>query len=178
MFFIEGRQFVNERPEVVIDYLKSLDKSSLKLNSEDFKFINRGKFIALQVFNNNKEFLIRKSFLNKYLKKFKFPPKLVVKFSPETLSHILNDLSISYENNLNVFIENNEAVSFGKTRIDDVELIMLIQKSENRIKSITRNDFFVELKLENCFDEYPIDGLSEELSPALVSEDTIKYKLD
>ncbi|MGE5435945.1 MAG: hypothetical protein ACM3O3_01850 [Syntrophothermus sp.] len=177
MFFIEGRQFVNERPEVVIDYLKSLDKSSLKLNSEDFKFINRGKFIALQVFNNNKEFLIRKSFLYKYLKKYKFPINFIVKFSPETLSHILNDLSIFYDNDLNLFIENNEAVSFGKTRVNDVELVMLIQKSKNKIKSITRNDFFVELKLEKCLNEYPIDGLSEEHSPAFVSEDTIKYKL-
>lgn len=183
MFFVDGPEFVNASPEEVINYLSSLDKLSVSLNKSEFKFVNRGKFIALQVFNNKKEFLIRKSFLYKYLKKFKFPVKLLGKFSPDTVSSILNDLLISFKSKrIFLTVENDQVVSFkvdNSKRINELELILTIQNSKNKIKSINRNDFVIDMILEKNFFDSPIDGIiNDDYNPTYISENVIKYNLD
>jgi hypothetical protein len=109
----EGIEFVDAKPDVVIDYLKSRETNKIEVNPANLKVVNGGRFLVLQVMNGKiREYPVRRTFLYKLLRWYGFPLSQLMKLSTETITSICNDYLMNIKRNkVIVKTEKEEALS-------------------------------------------------------------------
>ncbi len=157
----EGIEFVNAKADVVIDYLKSRELLKKEVNPSSLRIENEGKLLILQLMNGRmKEYPIRKAFLYKLLRWYKFPINQLFKLSLDTISSICNDYLMNIKRNKVILkIENQEALSIlspDYNEITDIEVINEVTKLG--VRNISRNDFFLSIKTEDKIKIQPVKG--------------------
>jgi len=134
---INGPRFNMVAPEMVVDYLKRLDKTIITHNASDLK-ISAFDSNKLQLHvhqGSEKIYPVRKTFLHKLLKWYGINHFYIKQYDINTLIAICNDhlkaIGNGYSKYAQIKFENGEAVSIVSsnfTYISDLEVINLAEK--------------------------------------------------
>ena len=152
-----GKEFAGEKPEVVTSYLRGLFTSKFEINSQNLSLYSKGEDIILNTVEN--EFPIRQSFLYKLLKWYNFPLHSVSRLSSESLVSIGNDYLISINKNVNVYIENGDALAITSLDYSEFKNLAIIKLLESlKIKTVSRNDFFTTINIDEKYEIEPFKG--------------------
>lgn len=157
----EGIEFVDAKPEVVIDYLKSRETNKIEVNPANLKVVNGGRFLVLQVMNGKiREYPVRRTFLYKLLRWYGFPLSQLMKLSTETITSICNDYLMNIKRNkVIVKTEKEEALSILSPDYNEITDLDIISKvTELGVRNISRNDFLMSIATEEKIRTQPVKG--------------------
>ncbi len=157
----EGLEFINANPNEVIDYLESLERSKLQVNSSNLKVNFDGKTMVLSVMNKGvKDYPIRKSFFYKLLKWYSFPMNQLYRLSNETVISICNDYLMNINREfVNVTIEKGEALTITSPDYNEITDLEVIKKcTDLGVRTVSRNDFMLRITTEEEFKFEAIPG--------------------
>lgn len=161
MKLIDGPKFNMSKPEIIIDYLKSIDKRIITINASNLNITVDKEELKLNIFNDTKnQYPIRISFLFKLLKWYGVGYFHLNKYSINTMVAICNDHLKSIAkgfNKVQIKIENGEAVSIVSdnfTYISDLEVIESVEKFG--ISTISRDDFILRIYTEKKAEKAPV----------------------
>lgn len=157
----EGIEFVDAKPYVVIDYLKSRETNKIEVNPANLKVVNGGRFLVLQVMNGKiRECPVRRTFLYKLLGWYGFPLNQLTKLSTESVTSICNDYLMNIKRDkVIVKTEKEEALSIlspDYNEITDLDIISSV--AELGVRNISRNDFFMSIVTEEKIKTEPVPG--------------------
>lgn len=165
MKFAEQKEFKQAKPEEVIKHLRKVKRETIKVNPLSL-ILKTGsgpdaEKIHLMVSDGHTRFYdVRKSFLFKLLKWYSFPTYLLNRLSTETVVSAANDFLLNMKSN-EVFIklENEEALTITSSRYTDLpDLEILEMCKDMKIKSVTRNDFFMSMNSDDVYKVQPRKG--------------------
>lgn len=157
----EGLEFSNANPKVVIDFLESRKIENIETSPSNLKIVGEGNSLHLRIMNSSvKEYSIRRAFLYKLLRWFKFPTSLIYNLSVETISSICNDFLINIRSDsVFVKIENGQALTILSKKYNEItDLEILNNLSFIGIDKISRNDFFMSVNTEEKYKIKPFPG--------------------
>jgi hypothetical protein len=157
----EGIEFVDAKPDVVIDYLKSRETNKIEVNPANLKVVNGGRFLVLQVMNGKiREYPVRRTFLYKLLRWYGFPLSQLMKLSTETITSICNDYLMNIKRNkVIVKTEKDEALSILSPDYNEITDLDIISKvAELGVRNISRNDFLMSIATEEKIKTEPVPG--------------------
>jgi len=157
----EGIEFIDAKPETVIDYLKSRVTEKIEVNPANLKIVNGGRFLVLQVMNGKiREYPIRRTFLYKLLRWYGFPLGQLSKLSTESVTSICNDYLMNIKRGkVIVKTEKDEALSIlspDYNEITDLEIISEV--TALGVRNISRNDFLMSIATEEKLKTEPVPG--------------------
>lgn len=157
----EGIEFIDAKPDVVIDYLKSRETNKIEVNPANLKVVNGGRILVLQVMNGKiREYPVRRTFLYKLLRWYGFPISQLMKLSTETITSICNDylMNIKREKVI-VKTEKEEALSILSPDYNEITDLDIISKvAALGVRNISRNDFFMSVATEEKIRTQPAKG--------------------
>ncbi len=171
----EGIEFINAEPETVIDHLKNLKRSKIKIGPSNLTIKNDGKLLILSVMNNGvKEYPIRRAFLYKLLKWYSFPIRQLQRLSNETVISICNDFLLNISRDyVTVTFENDEALTITSPKYNEVTDIEVIKKcADLKIQNISRNDFFLRIITEDKYKFQVVPGDTCGIGMSVVNSET------
>lgn len=171
----EGIEFINAKPETVIDHLKNLKRSKIKIGPSNLTIKNDGKLLILSVMNNGvKEYPIRRAFLYKLLKWYSFPIRQLQRLSNETVISICNDFLLNISRDyVTVTFENDEALTITSPKYNEVTDIEVIKKcADLKIQNISRNDFFLRIITEDKYKFQVVPGDTCGIGMSVVNSET------
>jgi len=157
----EGIEFIDAKPDVVIDYLKSRETNKIEVNPANLKVVNGGRFLVLQVMNGKiREYPVRRTFLYKLLRWYGFPISQLMKLSTETITSICNDYLMNIRRDkVIVKTEKEEALSILSPDYNEITDLDIISKvAALGVRSISRNDFFMSIATEEKLRTQPVKG--------------------
>jgi hypothetical protein len=157
----EGREFVNAKPEIVINYLRNLKVRQLDVSPSNLQITCDGRNFKLKVLGkNNHECPVRRSFIYKLLRWYSFPVRQVERLSGETLASICNDYLLNIKRDyVTVKFEDDFAVTVtspGYNEITDLEVIKRV--SSWGIGTISRNDYLMRITTVHKDKFQPVRG--------------------
>lgn len=157
----EGIEFIDAKPEVVIDYLKSRVTNKIEVNPANLKVVNGGRFLVLQVMNGKiREYPVRRTFLYKLLRWYGFPIGQLSKLSTETVTSICNDYLMNIKRDkVIVKTEKEDALSILSPDYNEItDLGIIGEVAALGVRSISRNDFFMSITTEEKLRAQPVKG--------------------
>lgn len=157
----EGVEFIDAKPGVVIDYLKSRSLNKIETAPANLKIVNSGKLLVLQVMNGTiKEYPLRRTFLYKLLRWYGFPLNQLAKLSTESVTSICNDYLMNIKRDkVIVKIENEDALSILSPEYNEIaDLGIIRQVAELGVRNISRNDFFMRVTTKEKLRTQPVKG--------------------
>lgn len=157
----EGLEFSNANPEVVIDFLESRKIEKIETSPSNLKIVGEGNSLHLRIMNGTvKEFPIRRAFLYKLLRWYKFPLSLIYNLSVETISSICNDFLINIKSDsVFVKIENGQALTILSKNYNELTDLEILKNLSNiGISRISRNDFFMSVNTKEKYKIKPYPG--------------------
>jgi len=165
MKFAEEKEFIREKPEVVINHLKSVKRETIAVNPMNLRLVtdtgSDSEKAILSVSNGyTKYYEVRKSFLIKLLRWYNFPVQIMNRLSTETVLSAANDFLLNIKSNtVLIKLENDEALTItGSSYTDLTDLDVLYLCKELGAENVSRNDFFLNLNSVNKFDVQPVPG--------------------
>jgi hypothetical protein len=157
----EGVEFIEAKPGVVIDYLKSRETNKIEVNPANLKVVNGGRFLVLQVMNGKiREYPLRRTFLYKLLRWYGFPLNQLTKLSTETITSICNDYLMNIKRDkVIVKTEKEDALSILSPDYNEItDLGIIGEVAALGVRSISRNDFFMSITTEEKLRTQPVKG--------------------
>lgn len=157
----EGIEFVDAKPDVVIDYLKTRETSKIEANPANLKVVNGGRFLVLQVMNGKiTEYPVRRTFLYRLLRWYGFPLNQLIKLSTETVTSICNDYLMNIKRDrVIVKTEKQDALSILSPDYNEITDLRIIgEVAALGVRSISRNDFFMSITTEEKVRTQPVKG--------------------
>lgn len=157
----EGVEFIDAKPGVVIDYLKSRSLNRIETAPANLKIVNSGRLLVLQVMNGKiREYPVRRTFLYKLLRWYGFSLGQLMKLSTESVTSICNDYLMNIKRSKVIIkTEKDEALSILSPDYNDIaDLEIIRQIAELGVRNISRNDFFMSIATEEKIKTEPIPG--------------------
>lgn len=157
----EGIEFIDAKPDVVIDYLKSRETNKIEINPANLKVVNGGRFLVLQVMNGKiREYPVRRTFLCKLLRWYGFPISQLTKLSTETVTSICNDYLMNIKRDkVIVKTEKEDALSILSPDYNEItDLGIIGEVAALGVRIISRNDFFMSITTEEKLRTQPVKG--------------------
>lgn len=158
-------EFKNEKPEKVIEHLKSVKRETIKANPLSLCLKTGTGTDAEKIFlmvsnGNTKYYEVRESFLMKLLKWYSFPTHVIPRLSTETIVSAANDFLLNIKSGeVFVKLENNEAITITSNRYTDIPDLEILELCKSLgIKKVSRNDFFMSLYSEEKLKIQPYPG--------------------
>ncbi|MBS4036157.1 MAG: hypothetical protein KGZ85_16965 [Ignavibacterium sp.] len=157
----EGIEFIDAKPETVIDYLKSRVTEKIEVNPANLKIVNGGRFLVLQLMNGKiREYPVRRTFLYKLLRWYGFPLGQLTKLSTESVTSICNDYLMNIKRGkVIVKTEKDEALSILSPDYNEItDLDIISEVTALGVRNISRNDFFLSITTEDKIKTEPVPG--------------------
>ena len=157
----EGIEFINTRPEVVLDYLGRTRRQQFEAKPSDLAVKYNGRLLKLAVLKEpGQEYPVRKSFLYKLLNWYHFPLRQLRIYSGDTIASICNDYLINIDREyVNVKLEDGEALTITSPDYNDLQDADIIKKlSALHLKTVSRNDFMMRATTETEYKFQPAAG--------------------
>ncbi len=171
----EGIEFINAKPEQVIEYLKGRNIWQINVSPGELMMKSSGKHLSLKfTCSNGKEYPVRRSFLHKLLKWYSFPVHQLRLLSAESTASICNDYFLQIKRDyLTVKFEGEEALTITSpdyTEITDLEIIEKL--SGIKLQSISRNDFMLRVTSEEKHKVEPVPGDDFGIGLCIINSET------
>ena len=151
MEFLNGIEFIESKPEDVIDHLKNVKREVITVPPDQLYiyFENEKPYLSVNS-RGQLNFQVRKAFLHKLLRWCKFPVSQLLKLSPETLCSLLNDCLLLIKSPVvNIKLEDGEALTITGNRYSEItDLFILEHLNGLNVEKITRTDFFMRIYSE------------------------------
>ena len=155
----EGKVYRAYKPELMFKELKNLQRNKITVDPSKLKLKDDNDRLILQVMNGSvKHYPVRRTFLYKLLKWYKFPVRLVYKLSTESVVSVCNDFLLNIKSEqVNVKIENDEALTITSNRYTDITDLEILEMCESLgIGSVSRSDFCIRMYGEKLVDSEPV----------------------
>lgn len=156
-------EFKSEKPEKVIEHLRSVKRETIKASPLSLCLKTGTGTDAEKIFlmvsnGNTKNYEIRESFLMKLLKWYSFPTHVIPRLSTETVVSAANDFLLNIKSN-EVFIklENDEALTITSNKYTDIPDLEILERcSKLGFKEVSRNDFFMSINSKEVVKTQPV----------------------
>jgi hypothetical protein len=171
----EGVEFIDAKPDVVIDYLKSRKTNKVEVNPANLKIVNGGRFLVLQLMNGKiSEYPVRTTFLYKLLRWYGFPIGQLARLSTETITSLCNDYLMNIKRGkVIVKTEKDEALSILSPDYNEITDLQIIEAAaELGVRNISRNDFFMSIATREKIKTEPVPGDEYGIGLNIVNSET------
>lgn len=152
----KGKEFKNEKTDLVLEHLKSRKRNEIISPAYKFKVVEENNHLFLEYSNGQiHRFPVRESFVIKLVNWYQIPLRIINLFDLDTVIHLLNNSLRIIKGQVSVVIENGEALTILSNAYTYIEDLILIEKCNKiGINSITRNDIFTRIYLEQREEYY------------------------
>jgi hypothetical protein len=157
---LDGIEFFDAKPEIVIDYLKSLKIRQIEIDPAKLRVGLDGRSLKLMVQSNGKEYPVRRSFIHKLLRWYSFPLGQLSRLSGETITSVCNDFLLNIKKEyVTVRFEGDQVLTIKSPQYNQIDDLDVIKKvSRWGLGSISRNDFFMRITTKEKSKFEPVKG--------------------